>query len=70
MQITNSQYIIIDRPKDRCQTYQTLEQDIRCLSAEILRIIRLPYMSDEKRQQIIYLDSLLAAYERDQKKYE
>lgn len=66
----DSRYIIIKKPKDRCRTYQTIEQDIRVLSAEILRLIKLPYMTEMKRNQIIYLDQLLAAYEQDQKKYE
>lgn len=68
MQIINSQYIVIEKPKDRQARYHTLEQDIRCLSAELLRVIKLPFMSEAKRQHILYLDSLIAAYERDQKK--
>ncbi len=52
-----------------------VDDAIRKLSAELVRLIRLPYSSwknqDKIRaldKQIEYLESLLSAYERDKKK--
>lgn len=51
------------------------EHAIRLLSSEILRLIKLPYSSWKNQdrirsldKQIEYLESLLAAYEKDRKK--
>lgn len=59
---------------DRTPRWQVLQNDINKLSAEILRISRLPYSSKRAREKIVnldtqiqYLESLLAAYEKDQK---
>lgn len=59
---------------DRQPKYFTLQNDINKLSAEILRLAKLPYrskMAMEKIRkvddQIKYLEELLAAFERDQK---
>jgi hypothetical protein len=57
----------IESKLDRTQRALVIDQCIRLLSAEILRLIRLPYSSQAKRDQIMYLDSLLAAYEKDYK---
>lgn len=55
---------------------QTIQNDINIISSEILRLIRLPYSSWRNKEkirtldkQIEYLEELLAAYERDQKKH-
>ncbi len=47
---------------------ESIENCIRLLSAEIYRMSKLPYASKENRDKILYLDELLAAYERDAKK--
>lgn len=64
-------YVILDRQP----RYHTLQQDINKLSAEILRISSLPYSSRQSIEkltsidnQIRYLEELLAAYEKNQKK--
>lgn len=51
------------------------EDAIRQLSAEIMRLVRLPYKSWKNQEAIIsldkqieYLEELLSAYERDKKK--
>lgn len=75
--INNSRYVIIENPKDRQPRYQTLEQDIRLIMAEIVRLSRLPYSSKKNMtkitnldQHVQYLESLLASYEKDQKGFE
>lgn len=51
------------------------EHAIKLLSSEIMRLIKLPYTSWRNQeairsldQQIEYLESLIAAYEKDRKK--
>jgi hypothetical protein len=63
-------YLILDRTP----RWQTLQNDIRLLSAEILRISNLPYSSKRSREKVIsldkqiqYLEQVLASYEKDQK---
>lgn len=63
--------------KDREQGWHVLENDIRMLSAEIVRLCSLKYTSNQNfskirslESQIQYLEEMLAAYERDQKKME
>lgn len=71
------QKIKVNEKRDVCLTHHAIENDIRLLSSEILRLSKLPYRSwgnlDKIRRlddQIQYLEHMLAAYERDLKKYE
>jgi hypothetical protein len=66
----DSRYVIIDKPKDRNGMYQVLEQDIRMLSSEIMRVVSDRFATDEKRKRLLYLEELLATYIQEQKKYE
>lgn len=66
----DSRYVVINKPKDRSGMYQVLEQDIRMISSEIMRIAVSRFVTDEKRKQILYLEELLATYVNEQKKYE
>lgn len=63
---SNIQYI---HGKDVAPTAAMIQDCIRQVSAEIYRIIKLPYMSAQNRAQIMYLEELLAAYEKDYEKY-
>jgi hypothetical protein len=67
---------IIINSKDRAPRYSASEHAIRVLSAELVRLTRLPYSSwknlDRIRsldKQIEYLEHMLAGYEQDQKKF-
>jgi len=76
--ITQSEYYqthFYHGKKDRNRFYHVLECDIRLLSSEILRLSKMPYSSWRNKEKIIsldkqiqYMEELLAAYERDQKR--
>lgn len=77
LNIKDSRYIQVNRTRDVQPRYYTLEQDIKLLSAELYRLIKLPYTSRcniEKigsiESQIMNLEEIISAYQRDQKKYE
>jgi hypothetical protein len=59
-----------NKKRDVVAIHHAIENDIRLLSAELLRVIRLPFMSEAKRLQILYLDDLISKYEADLRKYE
>lgn len=63
---SNIQYV---NGKDIAPTAAMIEECIRQVSSEIYRIIKLPYVNEQTKAQIRYLEELLAAYERDYKKY-
>ena len=74
---TDSRHIVIKKPKDRQPRYQTLEQDIRLLSSELYRLIKLPYSSKANfskirslEDQIMYLEQVIAATQAAQKELE
>jgi hypothetical protein len=61
--------------KDRPPFYYTIQNDINKLTSEIVRLSRLPYSSKQNMarirsvdNQIMYLEEVLAAFERDSKK--
>ncbi len=63
------------RKQDRVDFHFVLEQDIRALSAEILRLIRMPYKSKHNQErihsidkQIEYLEHMLAGMRQEQGK--
>lgn len=73
----DSVFIKVDRSKDRKAIHFMLEQDIRCIMAEIVRLSTMPYSCAKNLgkirtldQQVEYLEQVLAAYEADQKKAE
>lgn len=63
---SNIQYL---HGKDVSPTAAMIEECIRQVSGEIYRIIKLPYVNAQTKAQIVYLEELLAAYERDYEKY-
>lgn len=61
--------------KDRCGRFHTVQSDIDKLKDELLRVSRLTNVEKKEMdrvrqvdQQLQYLEELLAAFERDQKK--
>lgn len=75
--IRSENYVFTGKLKDRQPRWFTLEQDIRVLSAEIVRLSKLPYSSwaninkiRSLDQQIQYLEELISVYQRDQKNLE
>lgn len=63
---SNIQYL---HGKDVAPTAAMIQDCIRQVSAEIYRIIKLPYTTPQTKAQIMYLEELLAAYERDYQKF-
>jgi hypothetical protein len=61
--------LIYQQQKETQRGY-AVENSIRLLSAEIYRLIRMPYANAKNKAQILYLEELLAAYERDLKKHD
>ncbi len=73
----DSRNIVFKHEKDRAHFYYLLEQDIRCIMAEIVRLSKIPYSSAKNMnqirtldQQVQYLEELLAGYQAEQKRTE